>query len=337
MIYSVEEYYERLCPELDEAQLHTLLSKYRVTMAMILASSSSGKTNVGYSDFMAVARLAEEFGCLSIYVNVYGFPVSYVIWGNCDASAAADVPQVQFGLPTGQIYLIDFAVREGSLDQTIALWISERCEDSITVRRNDRPKQYRTYPVSRIREIAWRVCTTSDRFSNQKRLGLLEYEATIAKAIKTYTIVELALDAICRDRKIEVEITKAVPLLYDLIAVQQLHIEIQHNVCMAVLAVALTNAPDWSDRKTADILKLPFRSFLDGTDIVLIELCGEEKSLENLRAAVLSPLSAEGMSQAYLRKRRLLDSSLLSLTLKDSEIWRTEPSGMDYLIKLIRD
>lgn len=336
MIYSVEEYYENLCPELDAAELHALLSKYRVTMAMILASTSSGKVSVAYSDFMAVARLAEEFGCLSVCVNIYGFPVSHVIWGYCDSSSPADAPHVQFGLPSSQIYLIDFAVREGSLDQSIALWFSKRTEGSVTVRRSDRPKQYRIYPVSRIKEFAWRVSTTHGRFSVQKGPGLAEYEATITNAIKTYAIIQLVLDAICRDGQIIAEITRAVPLLYDLLTIQQLHVEIQRDACTAVLAVALTNAQDWSGRNTADLLQLPLRNYLDGTDVVLFELHGDETDLASLRTTVLSSLSAEGIRKVYLRKRCSFDTTLLSLNHEGGENWRTEPSGVDDLTNMTR-
>ncbi|MBV9929439.1 MAG: hypothetical protein JO013_00630 [Alphaproteobacteria bacterium] len=336
MIYSIEEYYKNLFAKLDRAGLDALLSRDRVAMAMILASGSHGKAEVAFADFLAMARLAEKFGCLDVYVNFYGRPVSYVIWGTCDRPPPAADPEVRFGGASGDLYLVDFAVREGSLDATVDLWLSERTEHSITVRRSDRAKQYRTYPVSRIRSFPWRVSTISGRFSAEKGPGLPEFEAIVRTGVDTYRIVQSVLEAIGHDGQVRAEITKSVPLLYELLDLQQLHVALEDGACTAALAVALSEAPAWRQRTATDVLALPFRSFVDGPDLVLVELCGHDLSLEGLRAPLLRALAQEGETQLTVRALSSPDASRRAWDRACPDHWRATPSANDGLISLVR-
>lgn len=313
MIYAIEQYYQHQFAHLGKDELADILSKDRITMALILASGSSRKSGVDVATFLALARSAQDFGCLAVYVNFYGRPVSYVIWGYCNRSSDGAASEIWFGKRGAgtDIYLIDLAARDGSVDETIAAWSRSIEGGWLTVRRNDRPRQFRTYQVPRIASFPWRVSNIEGRFTSSKGPGLDHYEAISREMIGQYQIVQSVLETIAADTSGPLDITKAVPLISNLLSVDQCRTLFEDGICKAVLLVALSDAKRWQGKDRADPLTLPFRHYLDGDDIIIAGLYGEDPQKERIQARFLDELGRDGEEKACL----------------PDKLWRLDRSG----------
>lgn len=333
MIYSIEQYYEQASADFGLEGLGRGLTEDKITMAMMLASGSSRKSGVDLVRFLSLARMAEEQGCLAVYVNVYGRPVSYVIWGYCDRSENASPPSIWFGdagVPA-DLYLVDCAVWENSVDETIARWANHVQGEHIVVPRSDRPKKLRTYRLPRIREFAWRVSYVEGRFAGPKGHGIFEHESNSRDLIAEYGQAQAILHMIACDIDAPLAMTKAVPLMTDLLSVDQCQALFEGGECRAALVVALSSAARWKDRTASELFELPFRQFVDGEDIIIAGLYGEVAGKSQLCERHLSSLEAAGERQAFISES--LWSGLSRLEGK----WRRAPSDVPALVRLVRD
>ncbi|HEX6374863.1 MAG TPA: hypothetical protein VFZ91_03990 [Allosphingosinicella sp.] len=338
MIYSVEQYYESAFAEYGREDLGRRLTDDKITMAMMLASGSSRKSGVDLVPFLSLVRMAEEQGSLAVYVNVYGRPVSYVIWGYYDRSENTDSPAIWFGdieVPA-DLYLVDFAVRENSVDETIALWANHVQGERITVPRSDRPKKLRTYRLPRIREFAWRVSYVEGRFRCPKGHGIFEHESNSRDLIAEHRQAQAILHTIADDINDPLDITKVVPLMTDLLSVDQCQPLFEDGDCRAALVVALSDAARWSGRTASELLELPFRQFVDGEDIVFAGLYGDEAGKRQVYDRQLSNLERAGERLAYISESIWSGLSRLESGAAEGK-WRRASSDVPGLIRLVRD
>lgn len=206
----------------------------------------------------------------------------------------------------------------------------------MTVRRGDRPKKLRTYSLRRIRRRVWLSSRVYERFASPKEHGFCEHESGSLEMVEHFEKVRLVLAAVTDEKHEFLEITKAVPLVADLLSVDQVLTTFEQDACKAVLLVALSNAINWTGDRGADVFTLPFRRFVDGPDVVIVSAHGDTARLAELLTRFLSTMRELGETQVYL-------TNTVSTVVGDAgkrciayEGWRVVPSDSRGLIRCVR-
>lgn len=304
MLYTIEQYYKECRTDIDYESINCHLLNDKIASVMILSGYSYHKNVVNLADFLSLIKYAQNSECISVYVNVYGRPISYVIWGYYNASSRGELEEVHLERYADQshAFIIDFAIQGNSLDDTITLWLDSIRSSKVTVCRNNRPKEKRTYDIARIRKFSWRNSRVIGRFSLPKGHGIAEHEAVSKGVMAQYRAAQWAIETICDDMGGPIDIGSAVPLVMDLLSIGQCHVSTRDAGDRAVLVTALSDSARWKGQQADDIFELPFRKFVDGNDVIIAGIYGNaEEKIEILDRCIMN-LSRSGEKALHIPK-----------------------------------
>ena len=310
MIYPCEEFYA-LEPSRHQNKDRSMPDK--IAMALYVASQSDGKSGVDFSALLPIIEQANRHSCLSVYVNVYGRPVSYVAWGYSKTASAAEGLPIWFGdrNSTRSISLVDFAVTEGCLDETISRWITEIDADLLNVRRYDRAKRERTYPIPRLRKFPWCVSSIGSRFSPPKDHAMAEHEKFSRELIDLYRTGSLALKAVCKYAKLSLKM-RGLQLVVQLIGIDQCILIYEDEICIAVLIVALSDREGWGGQMNS-LFERRLPEFVDGNDVIVVGIFGSERGTKRAIEQLFGRATRMGENIVYFPREVVPDLMALNL------------------------
>ena len=300
MIFETAAYYDQVYQNLDRRKRRMLVAQDRVTMAMVLASTATWKRDVNYGAMAELARMLERRDRLAVYLDMQGFPVSYVMFGCLEGGASNDAVGIGAVRPSEHACIIDFVGREGALDETIDCWLKEHDVSAVAFRRHGRPKLMRSYDVKRLSSLRWRLSKTEGRFILPKGAALEEHEAFARSAVSDYRRVETLLDELIVRLPSVPFPASSFELLAGLQSAGQLRTTFRGGRCVEAVIIALTDVDRWGLMDTASILSLSLPSFLDGNDLLVIDLLREEQSATELIVSVLDEFHHEGEDRVYI-------------------------------------
>jgi hypothetical protein len=301
MIYSVEDYYRGLSYNPAIRIEPHRLSVDRITMTLMIASAAGRKPGVDAITFLDLVKTAEEAGCLSVYVDVYGRPVSFILWGYCGRTAASEEPSISFAVPSDRRhrYIIDFDMLAGSLDETVAHWTAAHPGTWLTFRRLDRPKTYRTYRLDRIGRFKWHTSYVHERFQPPRKHGFAEYERASLEALAHATEVRSVIGCISRsDPNRTIDIDCVPSLIEALLGVDQLLTSMDGGRCRAAVVIAFSDVGMWQDGDWLDTRR--FRDFVIGPDLIIVDAYGDPADIHRLCQGLLATLRGQAEQELHI-------------------------------------
>jgi hypothetical protein len=331
VIYRIEDYCKGITQGEGNVHYGVDSNTDKITMAMMLASSCPTKVGVEFNDIFSLLSTAQSYGCLELYVNIYGQPVSYVIWGYCDHSPSGDVTNIWFenSGETSEAYLIDYVIKERSTDDTIFHWTNRTNVESITVCRNGRTKKYRRYSISRIRQFPWRVSLIGNTSPYGSADILMHHQSTARDLVTLYGNALHALNMLRAATGSRLDVSRSLPLAVTLQSLNQFHLIFENNTCKAAIAIAFSDATRWTGKHASGIFDLSPENFTDGPDIIIADLFGDAQFRLRVLNEFLSSLERMGEREVYVPNE--LVESVISVDAR----WSEDSREIEGLVRLV--
>lgn len=278
---------------------HAILRDTKIAAALVVAASCGLRAEVDIRTLADILQTAGANGNLEVYANVYGRPVSYVVWGYGSRGTTQE-DTIWFGDRRGaaERILLDGAACESSMLEAGGLWIDAAQSEFVSVLRPTRPKQRRTYRTSQLARHFARSTSIAGLEEGTIHPSLAEQRAVSRRLLSAYRDVYLGLMAIASGSDRGLMIGRAFPLLVQLRSIRQLHLATPVEGCDAVLIVAMGDIESFGQWSEAD-LNAPLSLYISGDDIIITGAYGSRAGIAKAIREFLNALAAQGEREFF--------------------------------------